>query len=191
MSWPRLKETIDGFDNMIKTNREKVNNMRMIDTNTFGRRSMISTEEKKTETAKFEDLGEMKENYDNYEEELAKRLEIEMENKRKAEVTKTVESTATTSFGAYGGDCINNQKCAAYTLRCNGHCSICDRKCNGYISSESIVETKVVDVAALCLMERKSPKVMYVSKTDIENLLSGKMSIVTPDGTAIVFNGRK
>lgn len=128
----------------------------------------------------------MDEDYDDYEQELARRLEAEMENKRRADVQRVAAASACTKT-----DYISNQKCAGYTLRYNGHCPICDKKCNGYISSENVVETKMVDTAALCIMGRKDPNVMYVSNTDIQSLLSGKMAIVTPDGTSIVFNGRK
>ena len=89
------------------------------------------------------------------------------------------------------GNIICNYKCSAYTIRTNGYCSICDKKCNGYIESESVTPAKMVDIGALCIMDRKDPKVMYVSAKDIENLVNGNMALVTEDGTCVVFDNRR
>lgn len=114
---------------------------------------------------------------------IKQQIEIEMEKKRKYNVNQIMNEKI--------GNTICNYRCSAYTIRVNGHCSICDKKCNGYIESESVVPAKMVDIGALCIMDRKDPKVMYVSMKDIENMINGNMALVTEDGTCVVFDGRR
>lgn len=114
---------------------------------------------------------------------IKQQIEIEMEKKRKYNANQIMSSKI--------GNSICNYRCSAYTIRVNGHCSICDKKCNGYIESESIIPTKMVDIGALCIMNRKDPKVMYVSMKDIENLVNGTMALVTEDGTCVVFDNKR
>ena len=122
---------------------------------------------------------------DEYDEDemIKQQIEIEMEKKRKYNVNQIMNSRV--------GNMICNYKCSAYTIRTNGYCSICDKKCNGYIESESVTPAKMVDIGALCIMDRKDPKVMYVSAKDIENLVNGNMALVTEDGTCVVFDNRR
>lgn len=114
---------------------------------------------------------------------IKQQIEIEMEKKRKYNANQIMSSKI--------GNSICNYRCSAYTIRVNGHCSICDKKCNGYIESESVIPTKMVDIGALCIMSRKDPKVMYVSMKDIENLVNGTMALVTEDGTCVVFDNKR
>lgn len=122
------------------------------------------------------------EEYDN-DELIKQQIEIEMEKKRKYNVSQIMNARV--------GNAICNYKCSAYTIRNNGYCSICNKKCNGYIESESIAPAKMVDIGALCIMDRKDPKVMYVSMKDIENMVNGNMALVTEDGTCVVFDNNK
>lgn len=119
----------------------------------------------------------------NRDELIKQQIEIEMEKKRKYNANQIMSSKI--------GNSICNYRCSAYTIRVNGHCSICDKKCNGYIESESVIPTKMVDIGALCIMNRKDPKVMYVSMKDIENLVNGTMALVTEDGTCVVFDNKR
>ncbi len=114
---------------------------------------------------------------------IKRQIEMEMEKKREQAKEKILNNRI--------GNSICNYRCSAYTIRQNGYCSICEKKCNGYIESESISSAKMVDIGALCIMNRKDPKVTYISMKDIENLVNGSMALVTEDGTCVVFDNKR
>jgi hypothetical protein len=78
--------------------------------------------------------------------------------------------------------------CAAKSLLCEGKCSICDKQCSGDIETNDTLDIRVIDIDAICMLNKQQPKVAFINMDQVKSLVNCESAIVMPDGSCIIFD---
>lgn len=83
---------------------------------------------------------------------------------------------------------MNQNNCSIKCLLKEEHCETCDRQCNGKVSLENEVDLKVIDIGAMCILNKEQPKVSLISTKNIQDLVDCKTALVTSDNVCLIYD---